>query len=72
MMRNMGGVAYTGDPDVDFRTHMIPHHEGAIAMGKVAAKYAKDPETARLAETIIADQTREISDMKAWLARNAR
>jgi uncharacterized protein (DUF305 family) len=26
MMHNMS-VPYTGTPDVDFRTHMIPHHQ---------------------------------------------
>jgi uncharacterized protein (DUF305 family) len=34
MMKNMN-VPYTGNPDVDFRTHMIPHHQGAIAMAKI-------------------------------------
>ena len=33
MMKDMD-VPYTGDPDVDFRTHMIPHHKGAVAMAK--------------------------------------
>ena len=31
MMRAMD-LPYSGDPDVDFRTHMIPHHAGAIDM----------------------------------------
>jgi uncharacterized protein (DUF305 family) len=31
MMRNMH-VGFTGDADVDFRRHMIPHHQGAIDM----------------------------------------
>ena len=40
MMKNMDAAPYTGNPDMDFRTHMIPHHEGAIAMAKIALKYA--------------------------------
>src|SRR4051794_17700860 len=56
MMKNMGAAPYTGNPDVDFRTHMIPHHEGAIAMAKVALKYANEDETKRMAQKIIEDQ----------------
>ena len=66
MMTNMQ-VAYTGDPEVDFRTHMIPHHQGAIEMAKIVLKYAKDPVTKKLATTIVADQQREIGDMQRWL-----
>ncbi|KQP61617.1 DUF305 domain-containing protein [Methylobacterium sp. Leaf108] len=71
MMHDMH-VPYTGDPDVDFRTHMIPHHQGAIAMAKVALQHAKDPQTKRLAEQIIADQDKEIAQMRDWLAKNRK
>ncbi|MCP6151450.1 DUF305 domain-containing protein, partial [Klebsiella pneumoniae] len=47
-------VPYTGDADVDFRTHMIPHHQGAIDMAKVALAYATDPGTKEMALKIIA------------------
>ncbi|GEN01309.1 hypothetical protein MRA01_58480 [Methylobacterium radiotolerans] len=71
MMKDMD-VAYTGDPDVDFRTHMIPHHKGAVAMAKVALKHAKDPATKAMAQKIIDDQTTEISDMEAWLKAHGK
>ncbi|MET7244366.1 DUF305 domain-containing protein [Methylobacterium sp. EM32] len=71
MMADMD-VAYTGDPDVDFRTHMIPHHRGAVAMAKVALAHAKDPETRAMAQTIIDDQEKEIAAMAAWLKRHGR
>jgi uncharacterized protein (DUF305 family) len=70
MMKNMGVAPYTGNPDVDFRTHMIPHHEGAIAMAKVALKYANDDETKKMAQKIIDDQEKEVTDMQAWLKKN--
>ena len=71
MMRNMA-VPYTGDPDVDFRIQMIPHHQGAIDMAKVALKHAKDPDTKKMAQKIIDDQEREIDEMQAWLKKNGK
>lgn len=47
---------YTGDPDADFRIQMIPHHQGAIDMARVALSRAKDPWTRQLAEAIIVEQ----------------
>jgi hypothetical protein len=69
MMRDMS-VPYTGDPDVDFRLQMIPHHQGAIDMAQVAMKHAKDPWSRQLAESIIVEQQREIAQMRAWLERH--
>ena len=71
MMRDMA-VPYSGDADVDFRTHMIPHHQGAVAMAKVALAHAKDPETKAMAQAIINDQEREIGQMRAWLKAKGR
>jgi hypothetical protein len=68
MMRGMS-VPYTGDPDVDFRVQMIPHHQGAIDMARVALRYAKDPWTRQAAEGVIVEQQREIAEMQQWLAR---
>jgi uncharacterized protein (DUF305 family) len=69
MMQNMH-APFTGDPDVDFRTAMIPHHKGAVDMAKVALKHAKNPETKKMAQKIIDDQEREIREMQAWLKKH--
>ena len=69
MMKDMA-VPYTGDADIDFRTKMVPHHQGAIDMAKIALQYAKDPATKAMAEAIIAAQEKEIAEMQAWLAAN--
>ena len=66
MMSGMN-LPFTGDPDVDFRVHMIPHHQGAIDMARVAMRHAKDPWTRQLAEAVIVEQQREIAEMQAWL-----
>ena len=71
MMTNMA-VPYTGDADVDFLKSMIPHHQGAIDMAKVALQFAKDPEVLKLAQDVVTAQEGEIAVMKDWLAKNAK
>lgn len=52
--------------DQHFIVQMIPHHEGAIAMAKVALERSKREEIRSLAQGIIEAQEKENSDMRSW------
>lgn len=70
-MHKAMAVTLTGNADVDFMHGMIPHHQGAIEMAKVALQYGSDASVRALANEIIAAQDQEISLMNEWLAANA-
>jgi YVTN family beta-propeller protein len=68
MDKGMMAAPMTGDPDHDFTTMMIPHHQGAIDMAKTVLLHGKDPVIRRLAEEIIVTQQQEIEVMRLRLA----
>ncbi|GGV75161.1 hypothetical protein GCM10015535_05250 [Streptomyces gelaticus] len=55
------------DADVKFAQQMIPHHQQAIEMAKLADGRAADPEIKKLATAIEKAQDPEINTMKGWL-----
>ncbi len=71
MHRDMA-ISFSGNADVDFVRGMIPHHQGAIDMAQVVLKFGKDDWVKKLAQEVIAAQTREIAEMRDWLSRNPR
>ena len=71
MTKNMA-VPYVGDADVDYLKSMIPHHQGAIDIAKVALQFAKDPEVLKMAQDVVAAQEAEIAFMTGWLAKNGK
>jgi uncharacterized protein (DUF305 family) len=67
MDSGMRAAKPTEDPDHDFATMMIPHHQGAIDMAKAELIYGRDPVLRRLAEGIIVEQQQEIELMQRSL-----
>lgn len=53
--------------DVDFATMMIPHHQQALEMAKIATATSTNAEVVALAEDIEAAQQPEIDTMTRWL-----
>ena len=72
MDAGMRAAPMNGEPDHDFVTMMIPHHQGAIDMAKALLLDTRDPELRNLAQGIITEQQSEIRLMQAWLARHQK
>lgn len=52
--------------DQMFIDMMVPHHQGAVEMARIAQERAEHPEIQQLAEAVIAAQETEIEQMRQW------
>ncbi len=52
--------------DQQFIDMMVPHHQAAVEMAKVARERAERPELRQLADEIIEAQEGEIEQLRAW------
>lgn len=61
-------VSITGASDFDqmFINMMVPHHQGAVEMARIAQERAEHPEVKEMADAIISGQDEEITLMKNW------
>jgi uncharacterized protein (DUF305 family) len=57
------------DADVDFLQAMIPHHQQAISIARLATGRTRRPELGKLAATITTRNTAEITLMQGWLTQ---
>ncbi|MEU6162936.1 DUF305 domain-containing protein [Streptomyces tanashiensis] len=62
-----GAPGAFNDADVTFAQMMIPHHQQALEMAKLADGRAEDPEVKKLVAAIERAQDPEIQKMQAWL-----
>jgi uncharacterized protein (DUF305 family) len=73
MMMDMAGVivdlcATTEGFDLALIDAMVPHHQMAVVMAQMASMRAEHPELRALAQSMVADQQREIDQMQTWRA----
>ena len=53
------------EADAAFIADMVPHHEGAVVMARMAQERAENPELQALADEIIVAQEKEIAEMES-------
>lgn len=70
MNKAMMSQPMTGDADRDFASMMRSHHQAAVDMAKVEIQYGKNPEMKKMAEKVVADQSKEIKQLDTWLGRH--
>lgn len=68
MAAKMNETKMTGNVDKDFAMMMKVHHEGAIEMSKGELGDGKKYELKKLAQQIIEEQNKEITEFDQWLA----
>lgn len=68
MMRQMRSAASV-ESELDYLARMIPHHREAVESARTLRERTGRPEMRAFAARIIETQSREIEQMKAWLAR---
>lgn len=65
-MNSPSPSAFTAD-EIMFAQTMIPHHQQAVTISKLALTNSTNPEILALAKTIMGAQEPEIAQMKKWL-----
>ena len=66
MKTDLDALQKAPDFDKEFVRQMIPHHQMAVMMGKMASECASHPEIRTLAQSIITSQSAEILEMQGW------
>jgi uncharacterized protein (DUF305 family) len=75
MDRNMDQMAEMrslGSNDKDFASLMKIHHTGALEMARLQVARGTDPQVKEMAQKMIGEQQREISELDAFLSGNSQ
>jgi Cu/Ag efflux protein CusF len=59
-----------GDPDKDFAALLIAHHEDLIFLARTQLEHGADEQLRRVAQKILDEQQKQISELKEWQVRN--
>jgi Cu/Ag efflux protein CusF len=59
-----------GDPDKDFAALLIAHHEDLIFLARTQLEHGADEQLRQVAQRIIDEQQKQISELKGWQVRN--
>lgn len=70
MHQKMASMPMSGNQDHDFAMMMRAHHQAGVDMAEAELKHGKDPQMKQAAKKIVADQTKEIKKLDAWLAKH--
>lgn len=67
MDSKMKNMKMPADLDHAFATMMIDHHQAAIDMANLEGKHGRIEEVKAIAEKIVTDSQKDISELKTWL-----
>lgn len=71
MMNQMDTMQMTDDPEIDFPSLMIMHHQGAINMANLELQKGTSDSLKTIAQNIIDMQQMEITEFDTYLAANS-
>ena len=70
MKGKMSNMQMSGDMDKDYTAMMTSHHQGAIEMAKKELVNGMDASLKKMAQKMVNDQTKEITEFQTWLNKN--
>ena len=66
------GMESSGSAEERFVRMMIPHHQGAIDMSRLALPEIKDAELRRMVDKTIRENEQGIDEMQGWLKKHEK
>lgn len=70
MHQEMSSMSSNGDPDKDFVSMMMKHHQSGIEMAEIELKHGKDLKTKQFAQKMIKEQKKDLAELQAMAKSN--